>query len=226
MTDNTQPLHFRPYLLISAAVVIVMALISTYAWFQLPNDVPVCTHWNARGVCDGWGSKGVGLFLMPAVVAGVALLFAVLPHVDPRRANLARSGKAYAAVWMAMLAFFLIFHVIVVLQLLGVPVIMGALVPALTGVLFIAIGAALGKVKSNYFFGIRTPWTLSSELSWQKTHRLGGWLFVAAGALIVVGALALPQGMWVVLMTGVLVALIVTLAVYSYLVWKRDPARG
>ncbi len=226
MTDNTQPLHFRPYLFISAAVVLVMALVSTYAWFQLPDGVPVCTHWNAQGVCDGWGSKGVGLFLMPAVVAGVALLFAVLPHVDPRRANLAQSGTAYAAVWMAMLAFFLIFHVIVVLQLLGVPVMMGALVPALTGVLFIAIGAVLGKVKSNYFFGIRTPWTLSSELSWEKTHRLGGWLFMAAGALIVVGALALPQGMWVVVMMGVLVALIVTLAVYSYLVWKRDPARG
>lgn len=224
--NNAPSFRFRTHLLISAAVVVVMVAISAYAWPRLPDGVPVCTHWNAQGVCDDWGSKGTGLFLMPAVVAGVALLFAVLPHVEPRRANLAQSGTAYAAVWMVMLAFFLVFHVIVVLQLLGVPVMMGALVPALTGVLFIAIGAVLGKVKSNYFFGIRTPWTLSSELSWQKTHRLGGWLFMAAGALIVVGALALPQGMWVVVMMGVLVALVVTLAVYSYLVWKGDPARS
>ena len=222
--DNNQPVSYRTNLLVSAVAILVMVAISTYAWFQLPDGVPVCTHWNAAGVCDGWGSKATGLFLMPIVVAGVVGLFAIIPRVDPRRANIAKSRTAYTAVWFTMLLFFVVFHGIVTLNLLGYKADIGALMPVLTGVIFVAIGSVMGRVKSNYFFGIRTPWTLSSELAWEKTHRLGGWLFIAEGLLIALGALLFPGELWVYVLLGSIVVMLVTVTLYSYLVWKQDPS--
>jgi uncharacterized membrane protein len=222
--DN-KPVSYRTNLIISAIAILVMLAVSTFAWFRLPDGVPVCTHWNAAGVCDGWGSKATGLFLMPVVVPVVVALFAVIPRIDPRAANIARSRTAYTAVWVTMLLFFVVFHGIMTLNLLGYQADMGVLVPVLTGVMFVAIGSVMGRVKSNYFFGIRTPWTLASELSWEKTHRLGGVVFIVEGVLVAAGALLFPGDVWVYLLLGSIVVMLVTVTLYSYFVWKGDPDR-
>ncbi|MHB1319708.1 MAG: SdpI family protein [Anaerolineae bacterium] len=222
--NDTQPVSIRTNLIVSAIAILVMLAVSSYAWFRLPDGVPVCTHWNAAGVCDGWGSKATGLFLMPAVVAGVAGLFAVIPRIDPRAANIAKSRTAYTAVWVTMLLFFVVLHGIVTLNLLGYKADIGAVMPVLTGVMFVAIGSVMGRVKSNYFFGIRTPWTLASELSWEKTHRLGGSLFIVEGVLIGLGSLLFPGEVWVYLLLGSIVVMLVTVTVYSYVVWRSDPS--
>ncbi len=124
-----------------------------------------------------------------------------------------------------MLLYFLALHIILTLSVLGVAVDIGSLVPLLVGLMFVVIGAFLGRVKSNYMMGIRTPWTLSSELSWKKTHRLGGWLFMVEGVLVAVGAIASRGPLWVYLLMGSIVVLLVTVTVYSYIVWKGDPER-
>jgi uncharacterized membrane protein len=54
------------------------------------------------------------------------------------------------------------------------------------------IGNVLGKLRSNFFVGIRTPWTLSSEHVWDQTHRWAGRLFVGAAAVLAVLAGAMP----------------------------------
>lgn len=217
----------RPQLLVFSAVVVgAMLLLAAWAWFQLPPDAQVPIHWGADGQPDGYASKTVGLFLLPLVTAGVAALFAVIPVIEPRRANIEKSGKAYTAFWIAIVLLMASIDVVTVAAALGAELDMTLIVLAGTGIVFIVIGNYLPKVRSNYMMGIRTPWTLSSEMSWDKTHRVGGRLFVAEGiAFILVGLLRpVPEVLMAVLIGGIVVMLVFVF-VYSYRVWKTDPAK-
>ena len=92
----------------------------------------------------------------------------------------------------------------------------------LMGALFMVIGNYLGKVRSNFIFGIRTPWTLSSEDAWDKTHRLGGWLFFVTGLLIFLSGLFSENGWIFVMLLGGFFLAIIFLFGYSYWIWKQD----
>jgi uncharacterized membrane protein len=98
------------------------------------------------------------------------------------------------------------------------------LVPAGVGLVLMVVGNYMGKVRSNFFFGIRTPWTLSSERSWNRTHRLGGRLLVLIGLVAVVTPI-FPWAGVVELVAGVPVVVVV-LVIYSYVEWSRDPAKS
>jgi uncharacterized membrane protein len=94
------------------------------------------------------------------------------------------------------------------------------------GALFIVIGNYLPKVRPNYMVGIRTPWTLTSDLSWDRSHRIGGRLFVLEGILFIVLGLVRPaSGTLIVVLIGGIVFMLVILFAYSYRVWKTDPGR-
>lgn len=207
------------------AIVLAMLALSAWAWPQIRPDAQIPIHWGIDGRPDGYGSKAVGLLGIPLVGAAVVALLALLPRIEPRRRNLERSGTAYVAIGVALSAFLGAMHLFAVRAALGGEADMAAVATIGTGVLFIVIGNYLGKTRSNWFFGIRTPWTLSSDRSWARTHRLGGLLFVAVGlavlaTTIVAGA---PVALWVML--GGLMVGIAALFAYSYLVWRDDPAR-
>ena len=98
------------------------------------------------------------------------------------------------------------------------------LVSLFLALLLIVIGNYLGKVRSNFLFGIRTPWTLSSDLSWNKTHRLGGKLFVLAGIVGLIGQVV-PGDNALFILLGTMIPAVILMVVYSYLVWRDDPDR-
>ena len=219
-------MKLRTFLIVGGAVIVAMLAVSGWAWPQIPTDARVPVHWGFDGQPDAYGPKWLGLLGMPAIAAGVVGLLALLPRLEPRRENLERSGTAYVAIAIAVVAFLGSLHVIAVMAALGSEINTTAVVVAGSGVIFIVIGNFLGKTRSNWFFGIRTPWTLSSERSWARTHRLGGWLFVGIGlAVLVTTALfEATVGLWILL--GGLLASVVVLVAYSYLAWRDDPARG
>ncbi|MEX2317249.1 MAG: DUF1648 domain-containing protein [Pirellulales bacterium] len=207
-----------PQLLIIASVF----ALSIWAWQQLPERIPV--HWNIRGEVDGYGSKFVGLLLMPMVIVATYVLMAVIPLIDPRRANYPSFQKAYSAIRFAVLLFFAAIHAAIVAASFGPRLNMTyVMLPAL-GVLFLVIGNFMSKIRPNWFVGVRTPWTLSSRLSWDKTHRLAGWLFLLMGLLFFVVALVPTAAMY----AGMLAFDVICVAwiiIYSYLVYRRDPHR-
>src|SRR6185437_15445048 len=100
------------------------------------------------------------------------------------------------------------------------------LVLGAVGILFIVLGNVLGKVRPNWFVGVRTPWTLSSKRSWVRTHRLAGWLFTLAGLIfLVLIAFNIGAGLrWIIL--GVLAVLTIVLVAYSYIEWRHDPEKS
>jgi uncharacterized membrane protein len=219
-------LNRRPMIRASVAIVGAMLLISVWAWIQLPPDAQIPIHWGADGQVDGWADKTVGLLLLPALTAGVAIMFAVIPRIEPRRQNLERSATAYRAIWIGVMLLLLGLQVLAVAAAMGAQFDMTRLVFVGTGALFIVIGNYLPKVRPNYLVGIRTPWTLASDVSWTRTHRIGGRLFVIEGIVMILLGLVGVTGVALVgaLIAGIVVLLVVTFA-YSYQVWKADPEK-
>ncbi|HVA87695.1 MAG TPA: SdpI family protein [Candidatus Saccharimonadales bacterium] len=219
-------MNVRRYVLISLGLVAGMLLVSAWAWPQLPPGAQIPIHWNINGRANGFAPRELGLFFVPLLALVLTGLFAIVPRVEPRRANLMRSSRAYGAVWIGVLCVMFVLHVVTTLIVLGHPLAISTWVHVALGLLFMVIGNYLGKVRSNFMFGIRTPWTLSSDLSWNRTHRLGGRLFVVFGfAMVVVGLIGEPRLATSILIGG-LIAIAVVLTVYSYLVWRADPDRG
>jgi len=210
----------------SAAVVAGMVAIGAWAWIQLPAGAEVPIHWGPDGTPNGYASKTVGLLLLPLIAAGVAVLLAAIPRIEPRRANLERSGKAYGAIWAGVMLLLGGIQVIVVATSLGATLDVSRLMLFGTGALFIVIGNYLPKVRSNYMVGIRTPWTLTSDLAWDRTHRLGGRLFVVEGLVfLVLGLVGVSPEYLAIAIVVAIVVLVVVLFGYSYQVWKSDPAK-
>jgi uncharacterized membrane protein len=199
-----------------------MLILGALCWSHVPDRIPV--HWNIQGEVDGYGGKFTGLVLLPLIMLGMYLLLLVLPVLDPGRANYPSFAGAYNAIRLTLTLFFSCIYVVTVLVALGYRVNMSTVIGLAMGLLFMILGNVMGKIRPNWFVGVRTPWTLTSKLSWTKTHRLAGWLFILMGLMAV--AWALVQVQWVlVLMVIVDVGCGLAMVVYSYLVYRTDPAR-
>ncbi len=163
----------------------------------------------------------------------MALLLSILPSIDPRRKNLLRSSLPYSIVWIGTFIVLTFAHMMMVLNAAGTVDLEtvtdgpGLLkwIAILIGAFIAVLGAVMGKMRPNWFMGVRTPWTLSSDLSWDKTHRLTGWLFMLTGLATLMSALILiPRWALIILLVGMAISVLVAVG-YSFLVWKNDPAR-
>lgn len=214
----------RPILIAGGLASILMLAISGWAWGQVPAGAQIPIHWGPSGEANGYASKEVGLLVMPVLSLGIGALLAFIPGIDPRRTNILRSQPAYRAIAYAALLLMLALHLAAVLTATGRTVDMARIVSIGVGLLFVVIGNYLGKTRSSWFFGIRTPWTLTSERSWTQTHRLGGYLFAAFGAVMILIGAVNPAWLAWALVPGLVVVIGVPVA-YSYLVWREDPGR-
>jgi uncharacterized membrane protein len=204
------------------ALIALMFAAALIVWPTAPSEIPV--HWNASGEVDRFGGKIEGLLLLPLMALGIYLLMRYLPNIDPGRVNYARFGGAYTAIRAGVLLLMAGIYGMVIAWVLKAPVDVSRAVPVAVGALFVLFGSVLGQVKPNWFVGIRTPWTLSSTESWARTHRLGGWLFIALGVLFAMTGL-FKLGSFGFVVIGASIAAVAVLMVYSYVVWRSDPAK-
>lgn len=192
----------------------------------LPAGARIAVHWGADGVANGFANKTSALLVLPAAAAALSLLFAVLPRIDPRARNLAGSRPFYVAGWLGTLGVVAVAQGAIVATALRAPVDTRTIVSAAVALLFIVLGNFLGKTRSNFFAGVRTPWTLSSDYSWQRSNRLAGRLFMAAGAVTLAAIPFLPpKAETRVFIAAALVAAVVPAAM-SYVYWRDDPERS
>lgn len=224
MQSDVRPLLARtlPYVVV---LWLLMALGSAWVWAQLPAETLLPVHFGLDGTVNRYGSKAEALLTLPAVVLLIALLLALLPWIEPRRRHLAQSMPAVVWILMATMLFMAAIHALMLAMALGHQPPVGRVIGGLLAILWIVIGNVLGKLRSNFFVGVRTPWTLSSELSWQQTHRLAGKLFVAVGLLALLLAIFFGgREALTALLGGTLVVGLVSIA-YSWMIWRNDPAR-
>lgn len=200
-----------------------MLLASVWAFSQLPDGASVPVHFNAYGEADGWASAGLGLFLLPGLVGGLLALQWLLPRVDPRGDNLRKSAKAVSTIWVAVTLLLALVHAQLVAMALGLTSATPKLPLLLIGGLFVIMGNVLGKLRSNYTVGIRTPWTLANERVWDQTHRFGGKVFVATGLVLVVLSMSSLSPHWQgPAIAGAAVVAATTAVFKSYWLWRRQ----
>ncbi len=210
----------RTTLIISLVLIIAATLVGILLWNQLPEQM--ASHWDVNDQVNGYMPKFWGLFLMPLVTLGMLVLFLVIPAIDPLKANIAQFREAFNLFIALIIGFMIYVHGLTLAWSLGYHnfKMSMALLPFM-GLLFIAIGFMLRKAKRNFFIGIRTPWTLSSDRVWDETHRLGAILFMASGALAVIGGFF--GGMVAFWMLFVpLIGSTLFLLIYSYVLYRRE----
>jgi uncharacterized membrane protein len=219
-------MSIRTPLLVSCLLIALMAAAGYWAWMQIPPHTEIAVHWGINGGPNGFANKTRALFLLPIMAVLLTAVLAVAPSIEPRRANLIASKKLYRAGWLGGLLVMVVAQAAIIMTALHRPFDVRSTVVAATSLLFIFAGNYLGKTRANFFAGIRTPWTLSSDYSWEKTHRLGGRLFVATGVatLLVLAADGTMPALFVQL--GALAASLVATVAMSYVYWKRDPNKN
>ena len=197
-------------------------LFSISVYSRLPDRVAV--HWNLSGEPNRYASRVEGAFLLPALMAALYLVIQWYPSRDPRAANIAKFRGAYDTIVAATIAFLGVVHVLALGQSLGWRVDITTVVFVCGGAMLVLLGNLMPLARSNFIFGIRTPWTLSSEHVWTRAHRVGGYAMVAAGLLTMVSTFFARRAGAVVALTSVILAGVIPV-VYSYLLWSRHRPR-
>lgn len=215
-------MNTRTTIILASLLIALSVLAGLFLYPRLPD--PVASHWNARGQVDGYMPRFWGAFLMPIVSAGMLLLFLLIPLIDPLRANIAKFRTTFNTFIVLMIVFLLYIHGLSLAWNLGYRFDMGTVLMPAMGLLFFYMGVLMQRAKRNWFIGIRTPWTLSSDRVWDETHRLGAILFKIAGVLALAGVFFGQYAIWLVLIPVLAVAIF--LLVYSYVLYQRETSQA
>jgi uncharacterized membrane protein len=195
---------------------------SIYVYPHLPDRVP--THYDIRGVPNAYGPKWISTAIFPAVLVVLWGIMRGLPKIDPRRANYARMESTYDLVVNLVLTMITALHLIFLRGAMigGAPLV--RFIPAVIGVSFIVMGNVMPRARPNWWFGIRTPWTLSNDRVWERTHRVGGYVMTATGVLAIIAAF-FSNPFALIAFAVIAIAMSVWLMAYSYYAWKQETAK-
>lgn len=205
------------------SLIFVVMMVGVAAWIYPHLPAQTAIHWDEHGVANGWAPRFWAAAFPVLLMAGLALLFAILPVISPRKFEIAPFTRVYGIIVLATLAFLLVVGTVALLAGAGYHVSVELVAPIAVGALLMVIGNFMGKFRKNFFVGIRTPWTLTSDVVWERTHRLAGWLFVLAGLVWIAGGLLHASP--VVLVVAALAAGFIP-AIYSYFLYRRAEGRA
>lgn len=211
--------------LLALAIVAIQIIVAVYGFAVLPDTVPI--HWGLNGQANGYGPKWQGTFLFPLLSIGIYVLIRGLlaagPRLGGREASTANLRIAKLVIVGVMLLM-LIIQLSTIAQALSVGFDMTVVVMLALSVLFIFLGNYMGKIRRNFWMGIRTPWTIANEVVWERTHRLGGWLFVAVGLIGIPCSFIPALRLWGVIVP--LIAVSIILSIYSYVCYQQQVRQG
>jgi uncharacterized membrane protein len=211
----------RQAALLVAAFVVAAALYSALLYPSLPERVP--THWNVHGQVDGWMRRPVAAVFGPALVAVLGGLLFLLPWLSPRHFKVDSFRGTYNYVVVLIAGLILFIHVVSLQAALHPAFDSGRVLISGLFLLLALVGNVLGKVRRNFWMGVRTPWTLASDAVWIATHRLAARMMVGAGVL---GTLALWLGVPVALCMIVWMVALLIPVFYSLVLYKRLEREG
>ncbi|MCI0517906.1 MAG: SdpI family protein, partial [Woeseiaceae bacterium] len=208
-------------------VLIALTVALTLAWYpQLPDPMPI--HWNAAGEVDGYMPKAWGVAMLPATAAFMFLVMKLVLLLSPKQHKTDELLRMTALFQVLLTGFMCTIAVLVLLESMGHDTMLDRVIFGGIGLILVVVGATIGKVRKNFFLGIRTPWTMWSDEVWDRTHRLGGKLFMLAGLLLFINAFVRLD---LRLTLPVVVVLMLIPVVYSWIIYRglrdragKDPA--
>jgi uncharacterized membrane protein len=209
----------RNTIVITLVFIVATAVLGGLLWNRLPD--PMASHWNVNDEVNGTMPRFWGVLMLPLLSLGMLLLLLFIPRLDPLKANIDSFRPTFNMFITLIILFLTYLWALIIWWNLGHTdfKMSLALLPAF-GLLFIYIGILLRQSKRNWFIGIRTPWTLSSDQVWDETHRIGSWLFIASGILALAGLFFGRFAFWFVFLP--LIGSSIFLVIYSYLLYRRE----
>jgi len=201
----------------SLIIIIILFISSFYLYPRVPERIPI--HWNASGEINGYGPRFVGLFLMPIIALFIGLMFFLIPKIEVYKKNIGDFQKHLDGIKIVFLLFFAGMYAMIIIAIQKPFNISYFIAPAL-GVLIYYVGWTMQFAKRNFFVGIRTPWTLSSDKVWDKTHKIGSVLFRTVSIFIMI-AFVFPRFFFWIFLTPLL-GVVIYLYVYSYIEFTKE----
>lgn len=196
----------------------VLTLLGTIIVY--PSLPPVMqVHFGLNGRPNGFMGSLEGAFILPFITLIILLIFTAIPHIDPLKANIQKFRTQYDIFVALLIAFFAATQVLLIAHNLGSSTNPLYIILPAAGILIFYAGFMLPQTKRNWFIGIRTPWTISSDYVWEKTHKLGGTLFKILGVLVILTAFE-PE--YAPLIVVLLIAISLFLVVYSYIIYTEE----
>ncbi len=201
-------------------ILILMLILSAFVLYnKLPQRIPM--HWNINGVVDRYVAKSIcNVLIIPLTTAGLYLLMLFIPYMDKKKYKYEKFLNIYYIIRLSVIIFMAAMYVVIILSSLGYKVPVSKVVPGFVGVLFLIVGKYMGRVGQNSFIGIKLPWTLKNEHVWNKTNRLGGYLFISAGVMSLVSLVFKPIYTFLVLVISIFLILMIVI-IYSYLLYHK-----
>lgn len=207
----------KPLHIVVCALLIAAAAIATVAWYGgLPAVVPV--HWDIDGKPNGYGPRAMLWLLGPGLMGAMLVVGLCLPWLSPRRFEIASFKATYSYFIVVIVCMLGFLHLAVLRAILTGAAGMDRTIYVGLFILLVLLGNPMGKVKRNFYIGVKTPWTLASERVWHATHRLCARLMVASGLLGLIAVFA-GAGPWIILALAAGWAVVVV--VFSLVYYKR-----
>jgi immunity protein, SdpI family len=215
-------------ILLTAGAFAASAYVYFFQYDRLPEQIAV--HWNIKGEPDRIVPKSrawLNFWVMPSAMALVIILTIVLPWISPRQFEVERFRPTWEYVMTLVVGLLGFIHVNLLISSQGEKLPLGRFFIGVLMLFFALLGNVLGRVKRNFWMGVRTPWTLASEAVWNQTHRVAGWLWAAGGLIGFVGIVLVPLAVTVSEPTVMIAAFIWIMVmalypvVYSLVLYKR-----
>jgi uncharacterized membrane protein len=204
--------------IIISGIIIISFTIGIYYYPQMPEKL--ASHWNAQGQVDGYMSKFWGLFLMPIISVGMLLLFILIPRIDPLKSNIQQFRKYFDGFVVLIIVFLFYLYLLTIFWNSGNTFNMITFLSPAFAILFYYSGILIENSRRNWFIGIRTPWTLSSDKVWDKTHKIGGRLFKIAGILSLLAIFFESYAIFIIIVPVIIVTIYTVL--YSYFEYQKE----
>lgn len=199
-------------------IVLLPFIYLAYVWSSLSDQVPI--HWNSQGDIDRIGDKSE-LILIPILLPLlIYVIFLIIPKIDPKN-KIKNMGNSYQSIKNLVTTFVSILALFIIYSSKNQSYENLNYVVFLIAIFYIILGSYFKSLKTNYFIGIRTPWTLKSEIIWKKTHEVSGEFWIIGGVIIVFFSMLLnrqPTLILFLIVTGIITIIPVA---YSYLLFKN-----
>lgn len=204
-------------IILEIIIILIAIAVSLYVYPQLPEKI--ASHWDASGNVNGYMNKLYGLSIVPALMILFFLIFLAILKIDPLRKNIESFRSYYEGFVVFFMAYLFSIQAMIILWALGIEVNVIAVISLGIAILFFYISILLKKSRRNWFIGIRTPWTLSDDRVWKKTHELGSILFKIISFIALIGIVFPRHIIYIFIIPVIIMAII--LFVYSYIIYKK-----
>ena len=199
-------------------IIFISFLVSFVYYPRMPEKI--ASHWDIDGEVNGYSSKFWGIALFPILLVILGLIFFLIPRIDPLKENIKKFIGYFDGLIILLFLFLLWLEFQVILWNLGTKINPILTMPIAFTIIFFYIGILLENAKRNWTVGIRTPWTISNDIVWDNTHKLGAILFKIAGLLCILGIIFQKYAFFIVLSPVIIFSII--LVIYSFFEYERQ----